>query len=326
MGVYQEKRNGRKTGTWVAEVVVKGKRYRERFPSHAEAEAQVRSWKLNGVEQAKKATDTERLRLSQALDAAADILWARESWRALILSGTGRLIMHLGDPYPDGLPNPTRFREEVTRWARKEKLSPSSVNKYLGGLSKLLGWCHGRGMVAEVPRMPWVKEPKGRIRWLTPEEEARLLDTLRGYGHPVADEVADFFRVSILTACRRRELLTARPEQVDGRWLRLWDTKTGDPRSVPLNAEAQAILARRLPWGINPRQIRYWWLKVKADLVLGEELTPHVTRHTAATRLLRETRSLKIVQRYLGHKRITTTERYAHLHDDDLLEAADRLA
>lgn len=52
----------------------------------------------------------------------------------------------------------------------------------------------------------------------------------------------------------------------------------------------------------------------------------HDTRHTAASRVLAETGSLTAAQRMLGHKDIKTTQRYAHLSDDQLraaLNAAD---
>lgn len=49
-------------------------------------------------------------------------------------------------------------------------------------------------------------------------------------------------------------------------------------------------------------------------------LTPHMLRHTFATRLLRVT-NLRTVQMALGHKRITTTEIYTHPNQDDLRKA-----
>ncbi|MCX7898510.1 MAG: helix-turn-helix domain-containing protein [Methylocystis sp.] len=49
-------------------------------------------------------------------------------------------------------------------------------------------------------------------------------------------------------------------------------------------------------------------------------------RHTAATRLTRETGNLKLTQKMLRHKRITTTARYAHATEDDLREAMNKAA
>lgn len=49
----------------------------------------------------------------------------------------------------------------------------------------------------------------------------------------------------------------------------------------------------------------------------------HDNRHTAATRLLRETGNLRLVQKLLGHASIRTTVKYAHATLDDLAEAME---
>ncbi|WP_425347582.1 tyrosine-type recombinase/integrase [Sinorhizobium mexicanum] len=52
----------------------------------------------------------------------------------------------------------------------------------------------------------------------------------------------------------------------------------------------------------------------------------HDHRHNRATKLLRECRNLKIVQRVLNHANITTTAKYAHVMDDEVAEALERNA
>ncbi len=44
----------------------------------------------------------------------------------------------------------------------------------------------------------------------------------------------------------------------------------------------------------------------------------HTLRHTFATRLYEKTKNLRLVQRALGHRRVTTTEIYAQFADADL--------
>jgi integrase len=62
----------------------------------------------------------------------------------------------------------------------------------------------------------------------------------------------------------------------------------------------------------------YTAFKAAAAAIGKPKLRVHDLRHTAATRTLRATQNLKLASRQLGHTRIATTERYAHVLDDDL--------
>jgi integrase len=56
------------------------------------------------------------------------------------------------------------------------------------------------------------------------------------------------------------------------------------------------------------------------------DLRFHDLRHTTATRLLRGTGNLKLVQRALNHRDIATTSRYAHVLDTEVAEALQKVA
>ena len=60
----------------------------------------------------------------------------------------------------------------------------------------------------------------------------------------------------------------------------------------------------------------------RADL---HRISPHMLRHTFATRLL-ELSNIRVVQQALGHARITTTQIYTHPSMDDLTAAMQKLA
>jgi integrase len=51
----------------------------------------------------------------------------------------------------------------------------------------------------------------------------------------------------------------------------------------------------------------------------------HDLRHTAATHLLRNTGNLKMVQKLLRHSNIKTSAKYAHIFDDELRDALDKM-
>ncbi len=57
-----------------------------------------------------------------------------------------------------------------------------------------------------------------------------------------------------------------------------------------------------------------------------EDYTWHDNRHTALTRIVRETGSLKTAQMLAGHSNIPTTARYAHATKDDVADALDQVA
>lgn len=58
--------------------------------------------------------------------------------------------------------------------------------------------------------------------------------------------------------------------------------------------------------------------------VIGRSISPHVLRHTFATRLLKQS-SIRTVQEALGHRHVNTTERYTHVTSEDLKNGVDRL-
>ena len=61
-------------------------------------------------------------------------------------------------------------------------------------------------------------------------------------------------------------------------------------------------------------------IRSAAMLALNRPVHPHVLRHTFATRLMRTTNT-RVVQKLLGHRRISSTQVYTHPNQDDLQRA-----
>jgi integrase/recombinase XerD len=63
-------------------------------------------------------------------------------------------------------------------------------------------------------------------------------------------------------------------------------------------------------------------IAIKAGIV--QRVTPHLLRHTAATRFLENGANLRLVQEFLGHGSIRSTERYTHVSSSYLLRILRR--
>ena len=78
---------------------------------------------------------------------------------------------------------------------------------------------------------------------------------------------------------------------------------------------------------ISPRQVQRDFKKWAKESGIESDLSPHALRHTVGTRLLKEFKNAKLVQRYLGHSDVATTLRYyVDVFPEDLEEAAEMLA
>lgn len=95
------------------------------------------------------------------------------------------------------------------------------------------------------------------------------------------------------------------------------------------NAPARADRARRVAGVRFPFSKGGWARQWQAALSAAgvKDFRWHDLRHTAATRLLRQSNNLKAAQALLGHSTLEQTARYAHVFTDDLrkmMETADR--
>jgi integrase/recombinase XerD len=58
---------------------------------------------------------------------------------------------------------------------------------------------------------------------------------------------------------------------------------------------------------------------LREEAGIGRRVTPHMLRHTVATLLLRNGVDIRVVQEFLGHASIATTQRYTHVTKEHLV-------
>ena len=169
-----------------------------------------------------------------------------------------------------------------------------------------------------------------RERFLSPEEYRRLGRVLaeaeaRGRGLPSGIAA---IRLLALTGCRKNEIVRLRWDDIDrtAGVIRIRDGKTG-PRQVPLTPSVERVLAgiervEDSPWviagqrpGEHLKGLDDVWLRLRALAGL-EDVRVHDLRHSYASRALATGESLPVIGRLLGHGKVKTTARYAHLARD----------
>ncbi len=183
-----------------------------------------------------------------------------------------------------------------------------------------------------------------RERFLSREEFRRLgrvLNEAESDGSVGSGAIAAV-RLLVLTGCRRSEILSLRWDDVDrtAGVLRLRDSKTG-PRSVPLTRAVAAVL-ERLPRAAVPRtagsekviagerfgggrsRFHQHWKTIRERAGLND-VRLHDLRHSYASWALGVGENLQTIGRLLGHRKIGTTARYAHLVRDAEQAAAGRV-
>ena len=119
-----------------------------------------------------------------------------------------------------------------------------------------------------------------------------LIDTKTGPRHVLLGEAA-------------RELLNSLAESASGEWV-----FPGEDGDEPLTNHALYKL----------------WLKARDMAGIVEDARLHDLRHSHASHAVMNGESLHVAGRLLGHRRASTTNRYVHLDEATLSQAAERVA
>ena len=218
--------------------------------------------------------------------------------------------------------------------------SPVKANRLLALLSKMFNlaeeWEYRDTNTNPTQHIRKYKETP-RERFLTQDEMANLELTLSDAEteHLVSSSVIHALRVLLMTGARLQEVLTMKWEYIDfenGK-IHLPDSKSGK-KTIWLSDRAKgyidAIPHKRGNPYVFPGQrtgsrlvnLQKPWRKLRAIAGL-DDVRIHDLRHTYASLAVSQNLSLPIVGKLLGHKSTKSTERYAHLYDEVMKDAAN---
>ena len=240
------------------------------------------------------------------------------------------MFPHFQDLYLDEI-NKRAWADYVAA-RRAAGVSPASINRDRACLSKMFTVNIDAGLLEANPVRSFrpLREPDGRVRFLTKDEYQRILDA-------APEDMRPIIIVAVNTGMRLNEILTLAWAQVDfdRAEIHLSKTKTGEPRVIPMPAVVSAQIraqSRRIdPYVFKVTKstrpvvaVSQRFARIAAAAKVSD-FSFHDLRHTFASwatkgwhdwqdRPMRRDR----LQVWMGHKSPLMTQRYAHLETEDL--------
>jgi integrase len=334
-----------------------------RFHGSTECTARKDAEKFEAVEREKAKTQVKAMKRSRSsllIDDVADRLWNDSAQYDADPDATAtnlaRLIEHFGKakPLTDIGHNDGKM---MVAWRRGHRIkshknapliSNATVNRSATKvLQRLFTFAKGEGALFENEpkwRELLLPEPVERVRELQDDEAAAFDEAMR-------DDYGPFFEFVRASGLRQAECVTLKWIEVNFSTRQIVRIGKGGRRVVfpitdtireilfPLqgqhpefvftyvaiygNKRLSRVRGQRYQLTLTGTKTAWQRLRAKAGV---KDFRFHDYRHDFGTKLLRETGNLKLVQKALNHRDIKSTLRYAHVLDEDVATAVERLS
>jgi site-specific recombinase XerD len=315
-------------GAWLYEFTHKGKRYKGTIGQVSRTVAKEEEARLKAAVIEERLNPAKARKSPRLADFGKEYLaWYQANRKPESCRRVTRTVHLITERYGSKKLNElTSYNLEQYKKARKESgLEPSSVNLELTVFKALLHKAQEWGKLGEHPGRDVrpLKAAQGKTRFLSEDEEAAMLAVC-------SPELRRLIQAGLLTGFRRQELTSLRPEDVDLEHdlvsVAACYAKNGEHRTVPMTAGLKAIMQEALASRGHARTVFvkdtgepwtgstfYKDFKKACQRAGIENISPHILRHTYASRLVMAGVDLRTAQELMGHKDIDMTMRYAHL-------------
>lgn len=222
-----------------------------------------------------------------------------------------------------------------------ENRSNATVNRSRALLSSIFNLAFEREIVGQTPmsRVKKLVERNHIERYLSDDELKRLMQILANHTtYGIENQIiVGIVEMLLLTGARKGEVLNLKWNDLDesNHLWKLNENKSGKPRIIQLNTEAQLIIrkmSRKYQFvfanpasGLPFNDIRKTFQKI-LEAAQIENFRIHDLRHNFASMAVNNGCDIYVVQHLLGHASPATTQRYAHLRQDTLRNASEMLA
>lgn len=226
---------------------------------------------------------------------------------------------------------------EPTTKPQKGRLnrSPATVNRYMACISIVFSKAVKEWGLLDKNPMSFIskeKESRGRIRFLSNEEQEKLLNACK----EISEDLFLFVLIAITSGARYSEILHLKWQDIDFKnsQFHFIETKNNESRGVPM----VSVVADKLKEKNKVRNLKSDYIfstpNGKLKYMRGQfynaiektnikDFHFHDLRHTAASYLAMNGASLLEIAEILGHKTLAMVKRYSHLtvkHTAKLIE------
>lgn len=331
--------------SWQVDLFRNGKRHRKNFATEAEAQAHlthITSLMKDGksLSEAAGATSSATTLLGFYED-NFDYLWGRTSNPQKYRNATASTFQYIDGDVSLSTIDDALIMKMISDMY-KDKLTGSTINRKLSMLSKLLKHAKRLRLIDRVPIMDRQPEGDPRLWYLSDKQEQDLFNYL---DYSKDNELFHICGFLIHTGARWGDLAKLRFKDWDRKegTVTFGKLKQGGWHTIPLVGRA----ATALKWAESEWQRENAATQCDPDAVVFKVVYKtmntrftevlqalgihqpgmcfHVLRHTCASRLVQRGVDLYVVQKWLAHKNIQTTQRYAKLHPRNLQSAASIL-
>lgn len=223
-----------------------------------------------------------------------------------------------------------RTLRDIARAKAATGAGPATVNRHMAAISAVLHHASERGDLDAVPVIKRRQEPENRVVWATEEQAGRLVAALPAHW-------AAMVRFSLATGLRRYNVTHLRWSAADLKraiaWVQADEAKGGRVISVPLSAEAMALLAlqrgkhrtyvfpgqRHTP--VSRIESKVWRPACAAAGLVNFRW--HDLRHTWATWHVQRGTELPVLQVLGGWRTLAMVLKYAHFAPTHVAKFAD---
>jgi integrase len=322
MGVYLRGKS------WYIDFYYEGKRYTEKVGKVAKSVAEEKldikrsevirgDWKPKKIQISFDKFKTEYLELTRGDKKPNSSLRDECSLKHLSKAFDGKMLSEI---------NPLLI-ERYKKIRKEEGAEPATINRELGCLRHMFNMAIAWGKAQSYPfgfgknKVKFLKEPKGKDRILSEEEESMLLETVKLTTK--SQHLEPIIITALNTGMRKGEILNLKWSNVDFKTghILVEETKNGEIRRVPMNKKLTAILesGKKISKGeyvFSENGKPYgdvktgWWSALKKAKIEGFRF--HDLRHTFGSRLGMAGVDIRTIQELMGHKDIKMTMRYSH--------------